>query len=294
VRIGAFEIYAPLPELDEPCAFAIIRPWIDVSGVGTLVLRELESQFQTRQVATLARPGHFFDLTRYRPTVRIEGGIRNMTVPNVTVSCGHREGGHDIVLLDLLEPHALSEMFVDSVLKLLKALDVKKYVLIGSMADVVPHTRPLIVYGGAGGRGGLDDLRISGALSSDYEGPTTMAFFVNQKAPESGMDTIWLIVALPQYVGFDEDYLGKVRLMEILNLLYGIPIDRTDFEKALEQRRLIEQRLEGTPELRALIPRLEDIYDERLKSRGGEQLSVLTTDMEEILWKTTEKDFGKA
>jgi hypothetical protein len=294
VRIGAFEVNAPLPELSEPYAFAIIRPWIDVSSVGTMVLRELESQFQTRQVATLARPGHFFDLTRYRPTVRIEGGIRNMTVPNVTVSCGQREGEHDIVLLDLLEPHALSEMFVDSVLKLLKALHVKKYVLIGSMADVVPHTRPLIVYGGAGGRGGLDDLRVSGALSSDYEGPTTMAFFVNQKAPESGMDTIWLIVALPQYVGFDEDYLGKVRLMEIMNLLYGIPIDKTDFEKALEQRRLIDQRLEGTPELRALIPRLEDIYDERIKSRGGEHMSVLTTDMEEILWKTTEKDFGKA
>jgi hypothetical protein len=294
VKIGAFEVYGPLPELNEPYAFAIIRPWIDVSGVGTMVLRELEAQFQTRQVATLARPGNFFDLTRYRPTVRIEGGIRNMTIPNVTVSCGRREGGHDIVLLDLLEPHALSETYVYSILKLLKALHVRRYVLLGSMADVVPHTRPLIVYGGAAGRGALEDLRASGALLSDYEGPTTIAFLTNQKAPEFGMDTIWFIVALPQYVGFDEDYLGKVRLMEILNLLYGIPVDKTDFEKALEQRRLIEQRLEGTPELRALIPRLEDIYDERIKARGGEHMSVLTTDMEEILWKTTEKDFGNA
>jgi hypothetical protein len=42
----------------------------------------------------------------------------------------------------------------------------------------------------------------------------------------------------------EEDYLGKVRLMEMLNLLYDIPIDKKDFEKAAEQLGLINQKVE--------------------------------------------------
>jgi hypothetical protein len=59
-----------------------------------------------------------------------------------------------------------------------------------------------------------------------------------QKAPEFGTETIRFIVSLPQYVVLEEDYLGKVRLMEILNMLYNIPIDKKDFERGADQRRL--------------------------------------------------------
>jgi hypothetical protein len=34
VRIGAFEVKEPIPELNEPYLFAILRPWIDVNNVG--------------------------------------------------------------------------------------------------------------------------------------------------------------------------------------------------------------------------------------------------------------------
>jgi hypothetical protein len=36
VRIGAFELDEPIPELNEPYAFVILKPWIDVNNVGTL------------------------------------------------------------------------------------------------------------------------------------------------------------------------------------------------------------------------------------------------------------------
>lgn len=294
MRIGAFQVKEPLPELNEPYVFAILHPWIDVNNVGTMVLRELETQFEAKELARLAKPGHFFDFTRYRPTLYLEEGIRKVSVPNVALRYAKRESGNDLLFLHLLEPHALSEVYVDSVLKLLKTLKVKKYILLGSMYDVVPHTRPLIINGGAIGKEAEQDLKKSGALPSSYQGPTTITILITQKAQELGIETIWFIVSLPQYVVLEEDYLGKVRLMEILNLLYNIPIDKKDFERALDQRNLISQKVERTPELKKLLPQLETMYEVRIKSKEGERMTKLSSEMEEILWKIIGKDLGKA
>ena len=294
MRIGAFEVTEPIPELSEPYLFAILRPWIDVNNVGTLVLNELENQFGAEELARLVKPGHFFDFTRYRPTLHLEEGIRTVSIPNVTLRYAKREGGNDLLFLHLLEPHALSEVYVDSVLKLLRTLKVKKYILLGSMYDVVPHTKPLIVNGGAIGKGAEQDLKKSGALPSSYQGPTTITILITQEAPEFGVETIWFIVSLPQYFVLEEDYLGKVRLMEILNSLYNIPIDKKDFERALEQRSLINQKVERTPELKNLLPQLETMYEVRIKTKEGEGTRKLSSEIEELLWKITGKDLGKA
>ena len=294
MRIGAFEVKEPIPELNEPYLFAILRPWIDVNNVGTLVLNELETRYGAKELARLAKPGHFFDFTRYRPTLYYEEGIRRVSIPNMTLRYAKREEGNDLLFLHLLEPHALSEVYVDSVLKLLKTLKVKKYILLGSMYDVVPHTRPLIINGGAIGRETQLDLKKSGAQPSYYQGPTSITTLITQRAPEFGTETIWFIVSLPQYVILEEDYIGKMRLMEILNLLYNIPIDKKDFEKATEQRNIINQKVEKTPELKNILPQLETLYEVRIKREEGEKRPKLSSETEEILWKIIGKDFGKA
>ncbi len=294
MRIGAFEVKEPVPELKDPYVFAVLRPWIDVNNVGTLVLDELEAQFGAHELARFAKPGHFFDFTRYRPTLYLEDNVHQVSVPNVTLHYAKREEGNDLLLLRLLEPHALSEFYVDSVLKLLKVFKAKKYILLGSMYDVVPHTKPLIINGGATGVEAQQDLKKSGALQSHYQGPTSITTLIIQKAPELGTETIRLIVSLPQYVALEEDYLGKVRLMEVLNLLYRIPIDEKDFEKAIEQRALITQKVERTPELKHLLPQLETMYEIRIKSKEGEGAPKLSSEIEDLLWKIMGKDLGKA
>ena len=57
MRIGAFEINEPVPELHEPHALVMIRPWVDVGSVGSLTLRQMERHFQGQQLGKLARPG---------------------------------------------------------------------------------------------------------------------------------------------------------------------------------------------------------------------------------------------
>ena len=122
MRIGCFQLRDPVPEFKEPYVLACLRPWIDVNGVGSLVLRELETRFDATELGALAKPGLFYDFTRYRPTIRLDGGIRDLSIPNTTVLHAGGEGQHDLVLLHLLEPHARAELYVDSVLKLLKTI----------------------------------------------------------------------------------------------------------------------------------------------------------------------------
>jgi hypothetical protein len=195
MRIGAFELSEPIPELKDPYVFATLRPWIDVNNVGSLILSGLETQFEAKELARLAKPGNFFDFTRYRPNLYLEEGIRRVSIPNTTLRYAKREGGNDLLFLHLLEPHALAEVYVDSVLRLLKALKVKKYCLLGSMYDGVPHTRPLIVNGGAIGRETEQDLKKSGSLPSNYQGPTSITTLITQRAPEIDIETIWFIVS---------------------------------------------------------------------------------------------------
>ncbi len=294
MKIGAFELYEPIPKLKEPYCLAILRPWIDVNNVGSLILNGLETQLGAKELGGLTKPGNFFDFTRYRPTLYYEGDIRRVRIPNTTLSYVEREEGNDLLLLRLLEPHSSSEVYVDSVLRLLRGLHVKRYILLGSMYDAVPHTRPLIVYGGAIGKGAEQDLKRSKAQPSDYQGPTTITILITQRAPEFGIETIWFIVSLPQYISLEEDYLGKMRLMEILNLLYNIPIDKKDFERAAEQLSLINQKVERTPELKKLIPQLETLYEIRIKKKEGESVPKLSPEIEALLWKIMGKDLDKA
>ena len=161
MRLGSFTLNEPIPSLREPHALAILRPWIDAGSVGTLTLRHLETSLGVRELAKLTRPGNFYDFTRYRPVMYYRGERREMMIPNSIVSYAQREEGHDFVFLYLLEPHMMGELFVSSLMLLLQRLGIRRYTLLGSMYDVVPHTRPLLITGSANGMGVLDDFKKS-------------------------------------------------------------------------------------------------------------------------------------
>src|SRR5919202_4787023 len=103
MKIGAFDIAEPVPELREPHALVMIRPWVDVGNVGTLTLQRIERHFAAEELARLARPGTFFDFTRYRPTTRLVNGERELTCPNTFVNYAQPEDGHGLLFLHLLE-----------------------------------------------------------------------------------------------------------------------------------------------------------------------------------------------
>src|SRR6266496_3297221 len=225
MKIGAFDLTEPVPQLRAPHAIVMIRPWVDVGSVGTLTLRQMERHFHAQQLTKLSRPGTFFDFTRYRPTVRIVSGKREMTYPNTTVSYAHADAGIDLLFVHLLEPHAMAEDYVDSVIELLRHFKASVYCRIGAMYDSVPHTRPIIITGNPGSvdhRPGANPPLIQ-QRQSQYEGPTTVLNLLNDAAAEMGMASMSFMAHLPHYAQLEEDFAGTSRMLEVLSAFYDMP-----------------------------------------------------------------------
>ena len=139
MRVGAFEITGSLPALGNTQVFASLTPWINAGQVGEATLQLLEKRFQASEIGRLARPGQFYDFTRYRPMASYAGDERVVNVPNTFVNYAHDTPVGDCLFLHCLEPHAMGELYTDSILRLLDSLNVSRYVLVGSMYDFVPH-----------------------------------------------------------------------------------------------------------------------------------------------------------
>ncbi len=127
MKIGAFDIHEPVPELRDPHVFAMIRPWVDVGSVGTLTLNRLERFLGSKELGKLARPGNFFDFTRYRPTMRTVDGHREVKIPNSIIRYATTENGPDYLFFHLLEPHSNGEDYTDSILEIVKHFGVQRY-----------------------------------------------------------------------------------------------------------------------------------------------------------------------
>ncbi len=282
MRIGAFSFHEPLPELHQPHALAMLRPWTDAGSVGALALLDIEQQLDAHEFATLARPGSFYDFTRYRPTIYLREGSRELSVPNTVVSFAQRAEGPDLVIVKMLEPHMFGEVYVESILALLKALGVRRYVWLGSMYDMVPHTRRLLVSGGAVGPAAEEDVRRLDILPTNYQGPSSLTFQIVQRASLQGMEAMWCIVHLPQYVRVDEDYVGKLRMMELLSTLYDVSIDEADRERARDQTEAINEAVQRNPDLAAVVPHFESRYEAKLGWKD-EELPPLPPEVQDFL-----------
>jgi PAC2 family len=285
MRLRAFDLNEPVPEFNEPHALAIIRPWIDVSSVGSLIFSRLEAYLGSKQLARLARPGNFFDFTRYRPTLNRRGNSSEVDVPNTTITYGRQSGSHDFLFLRLMEPHTLAEAYVDSVVEFFKTFGVKRYCLIGSMYDMVPYTRPLLVTGTASNLRLQQELALANVIDSDYQGPTTILSLIGHRALQLGMETCNMIAHLPNYLTMEEDYRGEKRLMEVLSSLYDFGIPQADIEKADQQeeqvRLIAEQIIQQEPRMGLILKQLEANYDSRIKKEKEE--TPLSPEVEKFL-----------
>ena len=261
MRLGDFEIVEPVPELKDPHVLAVLRPWIDVGSVGTLSLSRVERHLQAQDVGRLSRPGRFYDFTRYRPRSYLDQGQREFSIPNSVIRCATREEGSDLILLQLLEPHAYGEDYIDSVMEVLKFFEVKRYSLIGAMYDMVPHTRPLLVSGGGDEPGSEEDYRLARVRPSNYEGPTSITYLITLQAGKLGMETRTFVVHLPQYFQVEEDFTGTARLMEILCNLYQLPERLIDPERGQQQYDALRNIVSEASEVSSLLQRLEERYD---------------------------------
>jgi predicted ATP-grasp superfamily ATP-dependent carboligase len=208
---------------------------MDAGASASLTISLLEQTFKAQDLARLTRPGEFFDFTRYRPTLSRNEDASEITLTNAVVTYGRRQEGCDFIFLRLPEPHAMAEVYIDSVVELLKYFGIKRYGLLGSVYDMVPYTRPLLVTGSGSNQGLKNSLSDAKVVTSDYEGPTTILYLLGQQMLQMGIETFNVAVHLPGYQTPETDYRGENKLMEVVGSLYGLSVPQEVIEKAKRQ-----------------------------------------------------------
>ena len=300
MKVGAFELQEPLPELRDPHVFAMIRPWVDVGSVGTLTLNRLERYLGSKELGRLHRPGEFFDFTRYRPSMRLVDNERRVRVPNSIIRYATTENGPDYLFFHLREPHANSETYTDSILEVVEKFNVKRYCRLGAMYDAVPHTRPLLVTGSLGSvpqSRSVPNLKLRG---STYQGPATIMNLVSDGIDKMEIEAINFMVHLPQYVQLDEDYNGTARMIEVLSSVYSeIPADLAPTRRGQRQYRELNAAVERNSDLQGLIKQMEDYYDTNEaesptaeEAESQEESVALSPEIEQFLSELGE-EFGQ-
>ena len=187
----------------------------------------------------------------------------------------------------------MGEIYVESVLKVLERLNVRKYCLLGGMYDSVPHTKPLIVTGTASKSSLESELRKANVKASQYQGPTTINILISEEAPKHGIETLTLIVHLPHYVRLEEDYSGQYALLSLVCRLYNLSIDLDQIKHMGEEQYLrISLAVETNSKVRELVEAMEKSYDEGLEeTMPPERMPRLSPEVERFL-KEMEKRFN--
>ena len=73
---------------------------------------------------------------------------------------------------------------------------------------------------------------------------------------------------LPQYTQLEKDYMGQVRLLEVINSLYGIPLDETIVRRAEQQIKDIDIEVNRSHKIKEIITHLETtMMPNRLQNR---------------------------
>ena len=272
-------------KLNDPVAIAILQPWVDVGKVGSIVLDELQRHLGAKELARLARPGSFFDFTRYRPEMRMVDGKRDFIIPNTFIFYGSdSESGRNYILLNLREPHANAEDYTDAIVELLQYFGVSEYCRIGGMTDSVPHTRSLTVTATLSDEQADRAKGLVSTRSSGYQGPTSVVNRVTECMDQKGIPTASLMVHMPQYVQLEEDYMGAYRLMQVLCVTYDLPVSLSNPVRGEQQYREITQLAERNPQIQGLIEQLEARYDQgRIVEDEAREKASFPPDVEDFL-----------
>ena len=277
MRLGAFELKEPLPELQSPHIITILQPWTDVGSVGTLTLTTLEEELGAKELGRLARPSSYYDLTRYRPMLFREDGKRIVEPPNSIINYAKGSNDIDFLFLHLMEPHNNGEDFVDSIVDLAKQLDIQRYCQIGAMYGSAPHTRPLVVSGQATESAIQDELNDYGGKLSTYEGPTSILALATQELEKNNINTMSMMVQLPPYARLEEDHRGQQKILRFFKAIYDLNIDSlgTIEEEGTRQYEEIDRMAKLDPRVQSLVKQLEEAYD---AERGNQSIELEAND----------------
>ena len=264
-----------LPKLENATLLLALTGWMDGGDVSTGSVRAIMGRRKVRQVAKIEPdefyiynfPGSMEVAALFRPHVTYEEGV--VTAFDMPANIFWADEESNLVFFVGKEPNLRWPVFAECIYSLVKAMNVKRIIFMGSFGGSVPHTREPRLFGSVSDESLRPLLKEHGLKPSDYEGPGSFATLLLSEANRHGVEMLSLVAEIPSYLE-GTNPLSIEAIARRLARIIGEPIDlATMRETSNEWESQVTAVVEKDEKLAATIRQLEDAYDDELISQEG-------------------------
>ena len=229
--------------------------WNDAGGASTWAIRSLIEKTIATEILTFDSE-EFYDFSRERPTVHLDGESRFLSWPKNTISLSN-DGS--FLFMEGVEPQLNWQTFTQNILAEAQKFNVSMIITLGSLLAEVPHSRPVLIHGVSEN---TEINKTYGLQTSSYEGPTGIIGVINQLSTDAGIPNMSFWATVPNYVAGAESPKAALALIERLKTTLNLSLNTTDLEIASSAyERQINQIIEGDEDTSKYVDELEDNYD---------------------------------
>lgn len=253
------------PVLRRPILVVAFTGLFDAASAATGATSHLVELHRGDVVARIAAE-EFFVFTEQRPMVRLDDvGDRHIDWPDNDFAAAYVPGRpHDLVLVSGIEPHLRWRHFADAIVTVAKELGCEMCVTLGAVPDVVPHTRPSLVFGSSTN---AELVRRLGLSTPRYEGPTGVIGVLLDALDRAGVPAISLRAPVPHYAMTFPNPRATVALLEQLQRMLNVPTGAERLAPLVaEWQARHNEAVAGNEQAAAYVPRLEQQYDQRVEA----------------------------
>jgi len=239
----------------DPIMVIAFAGWNDAGGASTWAIRSLIEKTIATEILTFDSE-EFYDFSRERPTVHLDGESRFLSWPKNTISLSN-DGS--LLLMEGVEPQLNWQTFTQNILAEAQKYNVSMIITLGSLLAEVPHSRPVLIHGVSEN---TEINRTYGLQTSSYEGPTGIIGVINQLSTDAGIPNMSFWATVPNYVAGAESPKAALALIERLKTTLNLSLNTTDLEIASSAyERQINQIIEGDEDTSKYVDELEENYD---------------------------------
>ncbi|WP_404447542.1 PAC2 family protein [Microbacterium marinum] len=219
-----------------------------------------------------------FDYRARRPLITFDGDrLVEFQPPRLELSLAHDSLGQPFVLLSGYEPDFAWEAFVDTIVGLTEGLQVRSVTWVHAIPMPVPHTRPL----GTTVSGTRTELTEAHSVWKPHtQVPATAGHLLEYRLTETGASVAGFVLLIPHYLAETDFPAAAIAALDSISVATGLVFDSDVLrEENREYLEKVDDQVEGSDELTAMLHNLENRYDAYMAGATQAQPIIHTGDL---------------
>ena len=258
------------PRMDGATLLLALTGWMDGGLVSTGTVNHLMQGRDLVDVGRIEPGGFYIDsfpgsmevAALFRPHVKYRKGlVKTFEMPSNEFKA---DVASNLAFFVGKEPNLNWAAFADCIFEVVRRLDVKRIIFMGSFGGTVPHTREPRLFGSVSEKRLLPLLTQHALRPTDYEGPGSFATYLLALSPKHGVQMLSLTAEIPGYLqGANPLSIEAVtrRLASILEVAVDLSKLR---EASTEWEMQVSEVVAKDDDLAKTVRKLEEEYDNEL------------------------------